>query len=334
MAIRVVLVGLGPVGSMIGRLLARKPWAEIVGGIDIAEELQGKDLGVHLGIGSLGVPISSNYDSVLTEARPDVAVVATVSYLRRIYSQLEKILPHGVDVVSTCEELVYPYVYDARLAGKIDALARRSGASVLGTGINPGFLMDTLAITLTTACQEVRGISIVRQMDASTRRGPFQRKIGAGLRPDEFKRKIEGGEISGHVGLEASIGLIASALGWSLSRIEKGPVEPIISSKSIETQFVRVEPGMVAGLRQTAIGVASDDRRINLEFKAYVGAEEEYDAIRIDGVPPINQRITPCVHGDLGTAAVVVNMIPRVYKAPPGLLTMKDMVLPSYVERI
>lgn len=329
--VRVVSVGLGPVGVMIAKLLLKKGWAEIVGAIDIAKDLVGKDLGEHLGVGKLGITISDDYDEVLSKAKPDIAVVATVSYLNKVYPQIEKILSYGVDVISTCEELAYPYVYDAKLANKIDALAKEKGATVLGTGINPGFLMDTLVIVLTTPCQEIRSIKVERQMDASTRRGPFQKKIGAGLTVEEFKEKMAKGEISGHVGLEASIGLIAAALGWKLDKIEVDPAEPIVSERRFETPYVTVEPGRVAGLKQAARGIVGGEPKITLEFRAYIGAPEEYDAITIDGVPTIRERISPCVHGDLGTAAVVVNMIPKVLKAPPGLLTMKDIILPSFI---
>lgn len=329
--VRVVSVGLGPVGVMIAKLLLKKDWVEVVGGIDIAKDIVGKDLGEHLGVGKLGIKISDDYDEVLSKTKPDIAVVATVSYLDKVYPQLEKILSYGIDVISTCEELAYPYVYDAKLADKIDALAKKHGATVLGTGINPGFLMDTLVIVLTAPCQEIKSIKVERQMDASTRRGPFQKKIGAGLSVEEFREKIERRMISGHVGLEASIGLIAAALGWRLDRIEVDPVEPVISDKRVETQYVVVEPGKVAGLKQSARGIVGGEPKITLEFRAYVGAPEEFDAVTIDGVPPIREKIAPCVHGDLGTAAIVVNMIPKVLKAPPGLLTMKDMVLPSFV---
>jgi len=328
--IKVILVGLGPIGTMIGKYLASKEWIEIVGGIDIAKDLIGKDVGEHLGIGKLGVAITDDYDEAISKTKPDIAVVATVSYLDKVYPQLEKILEYGVDIISTCEELSYPYIVDKKLAEKIDALAKKHGATVLGTGINPGFLMDTLVITLTTACKEVHKIKVERQMDASTRRGPFQKKIGAGLTVEEFREKIDKKIISGHVGLEQSIALIADAIGWKLNKIEVDPVEPVISEKKIVTDFVTVEPGKVAGLKQSAHGIVGDEAKIILEFRAYVGAPEEYDAITIEGVPPINEKISPCVHGDHGTVAVIANMIPKVLKAPPGLLTMKDMTLPSY----
>ncbi len=232
---------------------------------------------------------------------------------------------------SSCEELTYPYVVDERLARKLDSFAKQRGSTVLGTGINPGFLMDALPIALTGPCLEVNKIKVVRRMNAGTRRVPFQRKIGAGMTPREFKRAIESGEISGHVGLKQSIAMIASALGWKLDRIEVGDVEPVMLGKTVQSDWVKVEPGKVAGLRQTARGIVDGKPLIELEFVAYIGCEEEYDLVEIDGIPKIASKISPCVHGDYGTAAMLINMVPKVINAPPGLYTMKDMPLPAAV---
>jgi len=158
---------------------------------------------------------------------------------------------------------------------------------------------------------------------------PFQKKIGAGLTVKEFHKKIESKQITGHVGLEQSVAMIASALAWEVDKIIAEPVEPVIAQKTVISKDVKVEAGLVAGLRQKAKGIMKNREVIVLDFQAYIGAEEEYDAITILGVPTIKQKIQPCVHGDIGTVAMVVNAIPKVLKAPPGLFTMKDLPVPS-----
>ena len=235
----------------------------------------------------------------------------------------------GVNVVSTCEELSYPHLTHPRLAKKLDVLAKKHNVTVLGTGINPGFLMDTLVITLTAACQKIEKIEAVRVMNAATRRLPFQKKIGAGLTVEEFKNKIENKEITGHVGLKQSIAMIADTLKWKLEKIVTEPVQPVTAKKTVKSPHITVKAGNVAGLRQKAEGVSKGKKLITLDFQAYIGAEEEYDAITILGVPNVKQKIQPCVHGDLGTAAVITNSIPKVINAPAGLLTMKDLPVPS-----
>jgi 4-hydroxy-tetrahydrodipicolinate reductase len=158
---------------------------------------------------------------------------------------------------------------------------------------------------------------------------PFQKKIGAGLTVEEFRGKIENKQITGHVGLEQSIAMIADALAWKLDKIMAEPVEPVIAEKAAESKDIKVKSGHVAGLTQKAKGIIKNKEKIILDFRAYIGAEEEYDAITIKGIPNISQKIQPCVHGDIGTISMVVNAIPKVMKAPPGLLTMKDLPIPS-----
>jgi 4-hydroxy-tetrahydrodipicolinate reductase len=328
--VRVVLYGVGAVGSLIAKSLLERKGVKIVGTIDVAKEKVGKDLGEVLGLNKkIGITVSSNVDAVLSKTKPDIAIHATSSYLKDTYPQIVSIVKHGVNVISTCEELSYPYYSEPKIAKELDKLAKKHDVTVLGTGINPGFLMDTLVITLTAACQKIEKIEAVRVMDAAKRRLPFQKKIGAGLTAEEFKQKIERGEITGHVGLEQSIAMIADALAWKLDKIKTEPVESVIAKEPVKSDFIKVEAGKVAGLRQTARGFMENREVIVLDFQAYIGAEEEYDAITITGVPTIKQKIQPCVHGDIGTMAIIINSIPKVLKAPAGLLTMKDLPVPS-----
>jgi len=329
--VRVVLCGVGSVGSSIAKFLLQKEGVEIVGAIDVAEEKVEKDLGEVLGIGKrLGVAVSNDPDAVLSRVKADIMVHATTSFLKQVYPQIAKALEHGVNVVSTCEELAYPYTTEPELARKLDELAKENGVTVLGTGINPGFLMDTLVITFTSVCQKVERIRVTRTINAETRRGPFQKKIGAGLLINEFRNRIERKIITGHVGLKESISMITDALGWKLDRMELDPVEPVIAKARVESEAIQVEPGKVAGLKQCARGLKEGKEVITLDFQAYMGAEE-YDSITIEGVPSIHMKIAPCVHGDIGTVAIIVNSIPKVINAQPGLVTMKDLPTPSAV---
>jgi len=158
---------------------------------------------------------------------------------------------------------------------------------------------------------------------------PFQKKVGAGLTKEEFRSAIRNHQISGHVGLEQSVSMLADAIGWTLERVEIGRVAPVIAEKATSEGYVMIPAGRVAGVQQSARGLSDGKPLIELNFAAYVGSEEEYDQVEIDGTPPVNCRISPCVHGDHGTVAMLVNMVPKVVGAPPGLLTMKDMQLPS-----
>lgn len=328
--VKVVLYGVGAVGSLIANFLLEKEGVEIVGAIDVAKEKVGQDLGMILGTGKpIGIKVSNDTRGVLSKTKPHIVIHTTSSYLKDVFPQLQEIVKQGIDVVSTCEELSYPYLTEPQMARKLDRLAKRNGATVLGTGINPGFLMDTLVIALTAPCQKVEKIKVIRLMNAATRRVPFQRKIGAGLSKEDFHKAIQERQISGHVGLEQSIAMIAAALRWKLEKIEVSPVKPVIAQRPVKSKAVKVRAGYAAGLRQVARGYRKGVDVITLDFQAYIGAEEDYDSITIEGIPGINQKIAPCVHGDAGTIAMVVNAIPKVINAPPGLVTMKDLPLPS-----
>ena len=330
--LKVILYGVGAMGSRIASLILRKKGLKIVGAIDASPEKIGRDLGEVIGVEKrLDIPVSGDSERILSTTDADIAIHATSSFLKDVYPQLIHLIEHEINVVSTCEELSYPYVADASLASNIDRLARKYGVTVLGTGINPGFLMDTLPITLSGVCQEIKRIKVERVIDAAKRRLPFQKKIGAGLTPEEFRSMIKKKRITGHVGLEQSIAMIADALGINLQKIEVEPVKPILAEKPVESREIKVDEGKVAGLTQSAYGLINGKAFITLIFKAYIGAEEEHDSITIEGIPKVNQKIVPCIHGDLATAAMVVNSIPKVMNSSPGLKTMKDLPIPSAV---
>jgi 4-hydroxy-tetrahydrodipicolinate reductase len=329
-SVRVVSYGIGVIGKRLARHLLTKKGVEIVGAIDINPEIVGKDLGEVLGIDALGVIISNDADGVLSKTKPEIVCHTTMSYLRQTYDQFAQILRHGVNVVSTCEELAYPYATKegGEYAEKLDQLAKENSATLLGTGINPGFLMDTLPIFLTGVCTRVDDIYITRQMDAATRRVPFQKKIGAGLSIGEFSEKITNHEITGHVGLEQSIQMIADAVGWELDEIKVDQVQPVVLDEDGASDAIEVPKGHNAGSMQMAYGMKEGKALITMDFKAYIGAPEEFDSVTIRGEPPINEKTSPCVHGDFGTIAITSNMIPQVINSDPGFKTMVDMPPP------
>lgn len=325
--VKIVSYGIGVIGKRLAKHLLAKEGIEIVGAIDINPNIVGKDLGEVLDHEKIGVLISDDADKVLAETKPDVVCHTTMSYLRQTFDQFEQILKHGIDIVSTCEELGYPYATEegTTYANKLDELAKKYDATLLGTGINPGFLMDTLPTFLTGPCEQVETIYITRQMNAATRRIPFQKKIGAGMSKDEFRKAIDSGKITGHVGLEQSIQMISDSLGWELDEIKVDQPEAVILDHDVKSDAIDVPRGINAGTKQMAYGIVDGITRITMDFRAYIGAPEEFDSVDIEGVPPIHQKISPCVHGDHGTIAMTTNMIPHVINSTAGLKTMIDL---------
>jgi 4-hydroxy-tetrahydrodipicolinate reductase len=330
--IKVILCGLGPMGKLIAKGILEKKGLKIVGAVDIAKEIINKDLGEVLELGkNLGITVTNDVESLLSKIEADIAIISTKSYLKDVYPQIALFIKAGINVISTCEELSYPYYKYPELSNEIDLLAKKYQVTVLGTGINPGYLMDTLPITLTGVCKHVKSIKVTRVMDSSKRRDSYQKKIGMGLTPEEFRKMVDEKKITGHVGLSESIAMIAAALEWKLDEIKELPPEPVIAEKEIITPYTTIKAGYVCGLSSVAHGIKAGRPVIILEFISNAAVEEEYDAILIDGVPKVYEKIVGGIHGDVGTVALVINMIPKVLNANPGLVTMKDLPLPSAV---
>lgn len=329
MPIKVLHIGLGPIGAGVVRQVAGRKAFRIVGAVDIDPDKIGRDLGDVCGVPrKLRVKVADDIARTIRSGRPDAAVLCTSSSLRRVVPEFEAVLKLKVPIVSTTEELAYPVKGNAATARKIDALAKRARVAVLGTGVNPGFVMDALPIALTGVCETVRAIDVDRVQDARIRRLPFQRKIGAGLSRDEFMERVRDGSVR-HVGLAESITMIADAMGWKLDRITD-EIQPKMAESRVSSEFLTVEAGLVAGLVQDGIGYRKSEPVIRLHMEAYLGAPESYDAVRIAGIPPLSMKLAGGVHGDVATASMVVNSIPKVLEAAPGLRTMRDMVLPSF----
>lgn len=315
---------MGPIGLGIVEVLLARPWVKLVGAIDIDKNKVGKDVGELLdNRRRVGVTVSDKASEVLKRASADIVTHATSSFMKGVHPQIIQILEHGASVVSTAEELSYPFVKYPEMAKELDELARESNAVVLGTGVNPGFLLDTLAVALSGVCQKVNSIRAERVVDASRRRLPLQKKIGAGLSPAEFERKVAEGTIK-HVGLPESVGLIALAMGWRVGEIQER-ISPVIAESEVNSEYIKVAPGSVAGVRQVAKGILAGQELVVLDLRMYLGAQNLHDSVLIDGVPPVDMTIRGGVQGDRATPAIIVNSIPKIRGLEPGLRTMLDL---------
>ena len=324
--IRVIQYGIGPIGASIVRLMRQKNSLEIVGAIDTDAKKVGRDLGEVVGASDApwGILVSADAASVL--AKPaDVVVHSTSSYLTSVMDQLLACLGAGLCIVSTCEELAYPFRKHPQLSKTLDEAAKEEGVALLGTGVNPGFVMDKLPLTLSAVSQWVDWVSAVRIVDASKRRLPLQKKIGVGMTPDEFRAQVAAGVIKHH-GLPESIAMVADGLGFSLDDVSE-TIEPMIAEEVIKTEFLEVEPGQVAGVHQMGRGTAAGQEKIFMELKMYVGAKNPADTVVLKGDPNLTLTIPGGTHGDVATAAVVVNAIPSILAANAGLRTSRDLPL-------
>jgi hypothetical protein len=317
--VRVIFYGVGAIGSEVAKFGLTRPWLEIVGAIDSHPAKVGRDLGEVLGLGeTLGVEVSGDPAALFKRSQADVVVLTTGSFLPSIYDQLEMAAQTGLNIVTSAEELAFPTLQSATLAEKLDRLAKKKGITIKGTGINPGFVMDSLIVFLATASADVEHIWAKRVVDCSLRRKQLQLKVGAGLTVEQFKSSL-GKTIFGHVGLLESAALVADGIGLIPNRITQS-VEPVIAEQAVETEYVKVKAGNVYGMRQVARCFRGDKEDINLEILFCLGASEPKDQIFIKGLPDIDMTIKDGIAGDQATVAILINSIAPTLEAKPGLL--------------
>ena len=313
----------------MARQLATRDGFRIVGAIDVDPAKVGRDVGELAGISRpLRVKVSPDARETLKQTKPDIVVLCTSSSIKAVMPQIEDVLKARVPLVTTTEELSYPVRRNSTLARTVDAMAKKARVAVLSTGVNPGFVMDALPIALTAASERIESVAVKRVQDARPRRLPFQQKIGAGLTREQFAREVTRGTIR-HIGLAESITMIADAIGWQLDRIADD-IKPKIADATVSSEFLAVDPGYVSGIIQDGVGYRHGTAVITLHLEAYLGAPESYDSVLIEGVPRLAMRIQGGVPGDIATVAVVLNSIPKVIAARPGLQTMRQLPLPSY----
>jgi 4-hydroxy-tetrahydrodipicolinate reductase len=324
--LKVAVAGLGPAGQSVARAVLQVPALKLVAAADPAPLHAGKDLGSVLGLPrKLRLKVEGDPARFLKRVKADVAFVCTSSLLKDTKPQVAALLSRRIHVLTTCEELAWPVPARAAAMRELDRLAKRKKVSLLATGVNPGFAMDALALALTAPCARVRRISVTRVVDAAARRLPLQRRVGAGLSLGQFRRAVTEGTVR-HVGLVESAHMIAGALGWKLERVDE-TLEPAVAPRDLDTEYLRVPAGAAAGIRQAVRAYRGGELAVSLDLQVYVGAEAPRDHVLVDGDPPIDATVAGGVNGEEATAAILVNSLPRVLAAPPGLLTVKDLPL-------
>ena len=329
--LRIVQYGLGPIGQEVARTVLEKEETgsmRLVGAIDIDPEKVGRDVADVVGDGrpESGVTVSDDADAVLAERTPDVVLHTTTSFLDGVTDQLVQCARAGAHVVSSTEELSFPYDRAPEVARRLDQVARDEDVVIAGTGVNPGYAMDTVPLMATGVCTSVDAVHVERVVDAGERREPLQDKVGAGLSPAAFAEKKAAGGF-GHIGLRESLLMVADGLGWSLDGVEE-ELRPVQADAPVDTGYRQVQTGEVAGIHHAAAGLVDGERQITLDLKMYVGADASYDAVEVDGTPPIDLRFRGGIFGDTATVGMLVNTAPLAATARPGLQTMADLPVP------
>lgn len=323
--IRSLHIGVSTIGQEVIRACISRNRSLPAGAVDINPAMVGKPLSeIVPGVAEDAVIYGSLQEAL--QAGPwDVAVLCTASALSSIRHDLETLISAGIDVVSTSEELAYPALQNPRAYSELNAAAETAGVTVVGTGVNPGFILDLLPVVMTRPCVEVRAVKCARIVDTMRRRKQLQLKLGAGIDVEEFERRKAAGAI-GHVGLRESAALIARGLGWQfdLKAIEH-TLEPVIAERTISSDYVTVGAGQVLGAEETLRFAPEQGKLLSLHLRMRLGEPEEYDEVVIEGTPAIHTRVIGGIHGDAATAGCTANILAQTIQARPGMLTVLDL---------
>jgi len=335
--IKVIIWGFGAMGKGIAEMINSKQGVVIVGVCDINENVVGTPLSSYLDLSKNeeqeDIAISNDIDKLLSMSA-DVVFLATDSFTKHSYPKIIKIIENGMNVISTAEEMAYPKANEPDLAKNIDEIAKQKGVSVLGTGINPGFIMDLLAVVLTGATVDVSSLEIKRVNSLSPFGPTVMEEQGVGITLDDFNEKVKNNELAGHVGFKESIYMMADALGVTIEDFQQ-QMKPIVTSTDRKSAYGEALKGNLAGIDMTAQGYVDKKLFIDMKHPQQIEPEIEGtqtgDYIKIYGKPNINMSITPEIDGGLGTIAMCVNMMPQVINADPGLKTMIDLPVPRAI---
>lgn len=318
-----IIVGMGPIGVSAARAVEDDPEMTLVGMVDVDPTKIGKNLDAIAGTGKGAGPLVVG---TIAEAAKgaQVAIVTTSSKFDRVVPTLRECLKHKLHVSSSCEEMSWPRYLHAKLSDEVDSEAKKAGVAMVGTGVNPGFVMDLLPVVLSSMVVHVTGVKVTRRLDASIRRRPLQEKVGATMAPDHFKGLAARGEI-GHMGIRESVAMIAAGLGRT---VEPGSVkttlDPVIAEREVDSLMGRIKPGMVCGMRNTAHW-SGQNLTVDLDLVMAVGAKDPQDAVELAGPVPLKLVIHGATPGDTATVASLINCAKILATVPPGLKTMLDL---------
>ena len=331
--VKVIIWGLGSMGGGMAEMILKKKGIEVVGVVGRGGKL-GKSMYDYLSVERGNNPdvIIGTPEEVIKEKAADVVLICTDSFVKNTFDKIKFCLEKKINVISSAEEMSYPKQQEPELAAEMDRIAKENGVTVLGTGINPGLIMDLLVVCLTGCCIDVEHVT-ARRVNSLSPFGPLvMREQGIGTTVEEFKEGAATGKIAGHVGFNESIAMIADALGWKLSGEVKQSMEPIVTNVYRKAPNAEVQPGYVAGCAMKGFGYVDGELKIEMDHPQQIEPELEGtntgDYVIIKGTPNVNMANKPEVPGGIGTIAMCVNMIPHVINAKPGLKTMIDLPVP------
>jgi len=316
--IPVVVIGLGEVGRAIAKRVLSHPELRLVAAVDPAKGIAGRALDELLGVATSGLVVAADPGKALAAARGGVVLLATTSSFEKARPLIEQAVRAGCSVVSTCEELAWPWLHHEAAAEALDALCEANDVAVVGTGVNPGFSLDRLPAFLAQVAGEVRHVRGLRVVDLAKRRDALRKKAGVGLSEAAFEAADERGEV-GHIGLSESAALAAAGCGLEVDEVEEELV-PLIAEEDAHG----VKQGQVAGVHQVARAFHEGREVVHLEVILALGVDHPRDEVEIDADPPLRAVIPGGIPGEAATVHAVVHAALAVTERR-GLITVLDL---------
>jgi hypothetical protein len=309
--VKVIVFGVGAVGKEVTKCLVSKKGVKIVGALGNVSGV-GSDLGEVAGIGKkIGVVVTNDPDALFSRSYGDVVIHSVTTHVDETYQQLIKPIERGMNILTAAEEMVNPFVYECDLAAELDSLAKKHGVTILASGLWPTLMDIHLPLTLSGGCREICSIKYYRRSDLRPYVGSIVAKhFGLGITRQEFAKGLQDGTIVGHVGFEGSFETLAYHFGWKLEEVKK------------TAECIYDEKGYSIAVKTTAQGIVDGQVKIEMELFGSTDPNwETSDTISIEATPPINMVIKPCVVGLAPVANALVNQIPYVMNAEPGIIT-------------
>ena len=335
--VKVIIWGLGAMGGGIANMLLKKKGVDIVGAVEIGDRV-GKSMFdlpiIEVERGDRDDVIMGSVEDVIKPGAADVVIVCTDSFTKDVFPKLKLVMENGMNVITSAEQMAYPAAQEPELAKQLDEIAKANGVSVLGTGINPGHIMDLLVLVMTGCMVDVEHI-LSKRVNSLSPFGPtVMEEQGIGISKEEFEARKADGTMAGHVGFAESVGMMAEGLGLTVEEFAQD-MEPIQTDVDRKSPYGFAAAGSCAGVAMVADAKLSNGMEVRMEHPQQIEPEQvginTGDYVIIEGTPAINMVNSPEVEGGLGTIAMIANSIPNIINAEPGLQTMITMPIPCAI---
>ena len=333
--VKVIIWGLGAMGGGVADMLLTKEGVDIVG-VAGRERKQGHSMYEYIKTekGDREDVIIKAPEEIIKPGAADIVILCTDSFTKEAFPRMKFILEQGINCITSAEEMAYPAAQSPELAEELDKIAKANGVSILGTGINPGHIMDMLVLVMTGCMTDVEHI-LSRRVNSLSPFGPVvMEEQGIGISVEEFLERKANHTMSGHVGFAESVGMMAEGMGLEVAEFAQD-MNPITTDVDRKSPYGFAAAGSCAGVSMTAEAKLSNGIPVHMDHPQQIEPEQvgvqTGDYVIIKGAPNVNLVNSPEIEGGLGTIAMCVNMIPMVINAEAGLKTMIDLPIPRAI---